>query len=191
LNAAARQPLCVRVEALYAAAQADAPGAKPLVRADEFASLNTATASSAVRLGVSEVTDDTRGGPRNLRLRAENSGATSTGAWARDAVLSRSLPQPRGTGAFACWSGRRFRPLLNVQLGCRANSWRAPDHYDTLDFTAALCGAAALERDTRAWTVVGPTGHRLACLIRTNLDMAHIRAGQTLPQRGAAGGGVT
>ena len=196
LNPAARQPLCVRVEALYTAAPAETPGAKTLVGADEFAALKTATASSAVRLGVSEVTGDTRGGPRNLRLRAENSGATSTGAWAR-ATLSFPAPYRNlgGTGAFGLWvKGDGSGALLNVQLGCPREFMGAlSDHYVTLDFTGwRYVALLARERDTArmdefVWPYRGTGSH---ALFRTNLDMAHIAQVSLYLNAVPPGGGV-
>lgn len=179
VNPAARQPLCVRVEALYTAAPTNAPGVKPLVSAEEFAAFKTTTASS-VRLGVSEVTDDTRGGPRNLRLRAENRGTTVTGAWA---CATLTFPAPYrhigGTGAFGLWvKGDGSGALLNLQLRCPREFMGAmSDHYVTLDFTGwRYVTLLARERDTArldefVWPYRGTGSH---ALFRTNLDMAHI-----------------
>ncbi|HQL55809.1 MAG TPA: hypothetical protein PLQ87_13960, partial [Phycisphaerae bacterium] len=180
MNPEARQPLCLRVEALYAAAPSGAPGAKPLVRADEFAALKTATAHAAVRLDVSEVAGDTRGGPRNLRLRAENRGQNPTGAWARATL---SFPAPyrdlRGTGAFGLWvKGDGSGARLNLQIGCpREFMGGLSDHYVTLDFTGwRYVTLLARERDTarmdeHVWPYRKTGSH---ALFRTQLDMAHV-----------------
>jgi hypothetical protein len=179
-NQDSSQPLCLRAEALYAAAPADSPAAKPLVTADEFKLFKTATASSAVRLSLAEVTEDTRGGARNLRLKAENSGTKSSGAWAR-AVLSFPAPYRdiTGTGAFGLWiKGDGSGALLNIQLGCpREFSGALSDHYVTLDFNGwRYVELLMRERDSarldeHVWPYRRYGAHSL---FRTPLNMAHI-----------------
>ncbi|MDD4016945.1 MAG: hypothetical protein PHV28_03270, partial [Kiritimatiellae bacterium] len=178
-NADAPQPVCVRVEALYAAAPAGGPAGKPLVSPDEFAAF-TVSAASAVQLRLEEVKEGTQGGARNLRLRAENRGASSTGAWAR---AVQAFPAPyrnlSGTGAFGMWvKGDGSGALLNLQVGCPREFMGAfSDHYVTLDFTGwRYVELLARERDTErmhnyVWPYGGLGSH---AVYRTPLDMAHI-----------------
>lgn len=179
-NSDAPQPVCVRVEALYAAAPADSPAGKPLVKQDEFAAFVASSSTPAVRLQLEEVTEGTQGGTRNLRLRAENLGATSTGAWAR---AVQNFPAPyrnlSGTGAFGIWvKGDGSGALLNLQVGCPREFMGAfSDHYITLDFTGwRYIELLARERDTErmrnyVWPYGGPGSH---AAYRTPLDMTHI-----------------
>ncbi|HRU19772.1 MAG TPA: hypothetical protein P5125_05385 [Kiritimatiellia bacterium] len=177
----AQQPLCLRVEALYDAAPAATPPAgKSLVGTNDFAAFAVSTASAAVRLNVSEVSEETRGGNRHLRLRAENRGTTSTGAWAR-AVLTFPAPYRNlsGTGAFGMWvKGDGSGALLNLQVGCpREFMGGLSDHYVTLDFTGwRYVTLLTRERDTarmdeHVWPYRKAGSH---ALFRTNLDMAHL-----------------
>ncbi|MDD3544842.1 MAG: hypothetical protein PHG96_05710, partial [Kiritimatiellae bacterium] len=190
------QPLCLRVEALYAAAPAESPAAKPLVTADDFKLFKTATASSAVRLSLAEVTADTRGGARNLRLKAANGGVAATGAWARATL---SLPAPYrdigGTGAFGLWvKGDGSGALLNIQIGCpREFSGALSDHYVTLDFKGwRYVALLARERDTaRIDEHVWPYRRRGShAIFRTNLNMAHISQVSLYLNGLPAGGGA-
>jgi hypothetical protein len=179
-NPHAAQPLCLRVEALYAAAPADSPKGKALVDAEDFAAFKVSTASAAVPLRLEEVAADTRGGSRNLRLLAENRGTSPTGAWAR-AVLEFPPPYRNlgGTGAFGLWvKGDGSGALLNLQVGTPREFMHAlSDHYVTLDFTGwRYVTLLARERDAErmgehVWPYGGVGSH---AIYRTHLDMAHI-----------------
>ena len=108
-NPYAEQPLCARIEALYAVAPYDSPARVPLADVADFASFKTSTASSSVALSLAEETADAKGGSRNLRLHAENKSSSRTGAWARATL---EIPAPYrslgGSGAFGrVGQGRR------------------------------------------------------------------------------------
>ena len=179
INPHAAQPLCFRLEALYAVAPYDSPARKTLVGPDDFSALQASAASPAIQLGLSEETADTRGGSRNLRLRAENKGPTATGAWAR-AVLTFPAPYRSvgGTGAFGVWvKGDGSGALLNLQAGSPREYMHAlSDHYVTLDFTGwRYVELLVRERDVeRMNDYVWPYGAGGYDLYRNPLDLAHL-----------------
>ena len=179
-NLDAEQPVSARIEALYAVAPYDSPKRKSLAGPEDFAALETSTASSSVKLKLAEETADVKGGGRNLRLVAENKGTSGTGAWARAVV---TFPAPYrnigGTGAFGLWvKGDGSGALLNLQVGTPREFMNAlSDHYVTLDFTGwRYVELLARERDVErmhnyVWPYGGIGSH---ALYRTPLDMAHI-----------------
>jgi hypothetical protein len=177
-NPHAEQPLCARVEALYAVAPYDSPKRVPVLAPDDFASLKTATAAPAITLALSEETADTQGGGRNLLLRAANTGTVRAGAWARATL---DIPAPyRSLGnnaAFGLWvKGDGSGALLNLQLGCPREYMHAlSDHYVTLDFTGwRYVELLARERDVeRMANYVWPYGGAYD-IYRNPLDLAHI-----------------
>lgn len=177
-NPNSKQPLCARIEALYAVAPYDSPKRIPLADAADFSSFKTSTASSAIKLSLTEETADTRGGSRNLRLRAENSGASRVGAWAR-ATLDFPAPYRNlgGSGAFGVWvKGDGKGALLNLQLGTPREYMHAlSDHYVTLDFTGwRYVELLVRERDVERMTdYVWPYGGAYD-IYRNPLDMSHI-----------------
>jgi len=179
-NPRAEQSVCARIEALYAVAPYDDARRRTLFGPEDYSALRTSTASSAVKLGLSEEAADAKGGGRNLRLHAENLGASSTGAWARAVV---SFPAPYrnigGAGAFGVWiKGDGKGALLNLQVGTPREYMDAlSDHYVTLDFTGwRYVELLARERDVErmhdyVWPYGGIGSH---ALYRTPLDLAHI-----------------
>lgn len=172
------QPVAARIEALYSVAAYDSP--KRICVAD-FADLEAFqqdTSSSSVLLQLGAVTNDTRGGERNLRLTAENHGSTRRGAWAKTGL---TFPAPyrnlSGTDALGLWvKGDGKGALLNIQLGTPREYMHAlSDHYVLLDFTGWRYVEFLLrERDVEQmsdyqWPYGG--GYDL---YRNPLDMAHI-----------------
>ena len=177
-NPFAEQPLSARIEALYAVAPYDSPKRIPLADAADFASFKSDTASSAITLGVTEETADTKGGSRNLRLHALNKGFSRTGAWAR-ATLDFPAPYRNlgGSGAFGVWvKGDGKGALLNLQLGTPREFMHAlSDHYVTLDFTGwRYVELLVRERDVERMTdYTWPYGGAYD-IYRNPLDMSHI-----------------
>jgi len=172
------QPLCVRLEALYAAGPYDSPARKPVLSPDDFSSLKTATASPAITLALSAETADAPGGGPSLRLRATNASASRIGAWARATL---DIPPPYrnlgGNAAFGLWvKGDGSGALLNLQLGTPREYMHAlSDHYVTLDFTGwRYVELLARERDVeRMADCVWPYGGTYD-IYRNPLDVAHI-----------------
>jgi hypothetical protein len=177
-NAYAGQPLCARIEALYAVAPYDSPKRIPLADAADFASFKTQTASTALSISLTEETADTRGNSRNLHVHAENRSDTRVGAWAR---ASLDFPAPYrnlgGAGAFGVWvKGDGKGALLNIQLGTPREFMHAlSDHYVTLDFTGwRYVELLARERDVERMTdYTWPYGGSYD-IYRNPLDMSHI-----------------
>ena len=179
-NPHAGQAVSARIEALYAVVPFDSPKRKTLVGPADFAALRTSTASSVVKLSVTEETADSRGGNRSLCLRAVNRGTCSTGAWARAVV---TFPAPyrnvAGSGAFGVWiKGDGKGALLNLQVGTPREFMNAlSDHYVTLDFTGwRYVELLVRERDAErmhdyVWPYGGIGSH---AIYRTPLDMTHI-----------------
>ncbi|NLT70530.1 MAG: hypothetical protein GXX91_07520 [Verrucomicrobiaceae bacterium] len=133
------QPLSFRIEALQSAAPYDSPDGLPLAGEDDFPAFQTSTASPRVSLDLSETREDSRGGARHLRLRAENKGDSPVGAWAR-ARLDFPGPAYRNlekNTAFGLWvKGDGSGALLNFQIGSpREHRLAFSDHYLRLDFT--------------------------------------------------------
>ena len=178
LNPYAEQPVSVRIEALYAVAPYDNAQRKALVAPEDFVAFRTSSAASSVALSVAEETLDVRGGGRNLRLKAENKGISSTGAWAR-AELTFAAPYRNlgGAGAFGVWvKGDGSGALLNLQVGTPREFMHAlSDHYVTLDFTGwRYVELLVRERDVeRMADYVWPYGGSYE-MFRNPLDMAHI-----------------
>lgn len=178
LNPCAEQPLSARIEALYAVAPYDSPKRIPLADAADFAAFKTATASSSIALTLAEETADVKGGHHNLRLHAENKGASRVGAWARATL---EFPAPyrslNGAGAFGVWvKGDGKGALLNLQLGTPREYMHAlSDHYVTLDFTGwRYVELLVRERDVeRMADYTWPYGGAYD-IYRNPLDMAHI-----------------
>ncbi len=172
------QPLCARVEALYAVAPYDSPKGVPALAASDFGDLKVDTASPAVTLALDTVREDVRGTDVNLRLRAANAGTTSTGAWARAAL---AVPAPyrnlKGNAAFGVWvRGDGSGALLNVQIGTpREFMHTVSDHLVTLDFRGwRYVELLARERDVaRLGEAVWPYGG-LYDMYRNPLDLSHI-----------------
>jgi hypothetical protein len=177
-NPYSKQPLSARIEALYAAAPYDSPSRVPLAVAADFPSFKIATAASSIALALAEVTTDTKGGGSNLRLQAENKGASCTGAWARATL---DFPAPyrtlKGAGALGLWvKGDGSGALLNLQLGTPREYMHAlSDHYVTLDFTGwRYVELLVRERDVeRMADYVWPYGGAYD-IYRNPLDMSHI-----------------
>ncbi|HPA17570.1 MAG TPA: hypothetical protein PLU30_07465 [Verrucomicrobiae bacterium] len=177
-NPYAQQPLAARIEALYSVAPFDSPKRICVTDFGDLAAFKKTTASATVSLRLDEETTDTKGGNRNLRLRAENRGAERNGAWARA-----SLPFPApyrslaGAGALGVWiKGDGRGALLNVQLGTpREYSQALSDHYVTVDFTGwRYVELLVRERDVDQMTkYTWPYDHGYS-LYRNHLDMAHI-----------------
>ncbi|MDD4538958.1 MAG: CIA30 family protein [Lentisphaeria bacterium] len=136
-NPHAAQPLRARIEALYSLAPVDDKQAAVLIDfSDDGASKQSC--ATGVKLAVEAVSEDTRGGARNLRLRATNARETSRGSWA---MLGRSYGHPyhsmgAGQGVGLWVKGDGSGALLNVQLRTPAVYHGAiSDHYVDLDFT--------------------------------------------------------
>lgn len=166
----------------------------PLADVADFASFKVETASPAVTLALAETTDDARGGGRNLRLRAENKGASRTGAWAR-ATLEFPAPYRSlgSSGAFGVWiKGDGKGALLNLQLGTpREFMYALSDHFVTLDFTGwRYVELLVRERDVERFNnYVWPYGGSYD-LYRNPLDLAHISHVALYLNDLPAGGGV-
>jgi hypothetical protein len=177
-NPYAEQPLSARIEALYAVVPYDSPKRIPLTDAADFTAFKTSTASPAVTLAISDETADTKGGTRNLRLRAANTGSSRTGAWARATL---DLPAPYrnlgGSGAFGVWvKGDGTGALLNLQLATPREFMHAlSDHYVTLDFTGwRYVELLVRERDVeRMSDYTWPYGGAYD-IYRNPLDLSHI-----------------
>lgn len=177
-NPYAEQPLCARVEALYAVAPYDSPKRIPLADAADFPAFKTSAASSAIALSLTEETADTKDGSRCLRLHAENKGSSRVGAWAR-ATLDFPAPYRSlgGAGAFGVWiKGDGKGALLNLQVATPREFMHAlSDHYVTLDFTGwRYVELLVRERDVeRMADYVWPYGGNYD-IYRNPLDMAHV-----------------
>ncbi len=177
-NPYAVQPLCARIEALYSAEPYQQNSGAALIGEADFANLKVSTASSSVKLKLSEEKTETKGGQINLRMSAENTGHTNTGAWAR-AVLN--FPEPyrdlNGKGAFGLWvKGDGSGALLNIQAATPREYMHAlSDHYVTLDFTGwRYVELLVRERDVdRMNDYVWPYGGSYT-IYRTPLNMRHI-----------------
>ncbi len=177
-NPFADQPVAARIEALYSVAAYDSP--KRICVADfaDLTAFRTTTSASPVSLRLEVATDETRGGDRNLRLRAENKGATRRGAWAKAAL---SFPAPyrnfAGSGALGVWvKGDGKGTLLNIQLGTpREYTHALSDHYVLLDFTGwRYVELLVRERDVEQMSdYQWPYGGHYD-LYRNPLDLAHV-----------------
>jgi hypothetical protein len=178
VNPFAEQPVTARVEALYSASPYDSPNRICATDFADLAAFRQATSSSAVSLRLEETTDDVRGGPRNLRMVAQNKGVSRKGAWAR-AGLAFAAPYRRlsGTGAMGAWiKGDGKGALLNIQLACpREYMGAQSDHYVTLDFTGWRYVELLLrERDVERmgdyqWPYDGSYS-----IFRNALDLVHV-----------------
>lgn len=177
-NPFAEQPVTVRIEALYSVAPYDNP--KHICVADfaDVAAFRQTTSSSSVLFSLEAATSETRGGDRNLRLRAENKSTARRGAWAK-AGLTFAAPYRNlsGTGALGVWvKGDGKGALLNIQLGTPREYMQAlSDHYVTLDFTGWRYIELLLrERDVeRMSDYEWPYGGHYD-IYRNPLDMTHI-----------------
>lgn len=177
-NPFAGQPVAARIEALYSVAAYDNPKRICVTDFADLAAFQQTTGASSVSLQLQVVTNDTRGGERNLSLGARNQGSTRRGAWAR---ASLSFPAPyrnlAGADALGVWvKGDGKGALLNIQLGTPREYMHAlSDHYVLLDFTGWRYVELLLrERDVEQmsdyqWPYGG--GYDL---YRNPLDMAHI-----------------
>ncbi len=121
-NAHAEQPLTTRIETLYAVAPYDSDERKIVTDYTDLADFQQSTASPKIKLQVSAETEDTKGGERNLRLRAENKTDSREGAWARTGLRFEAPYRDLGdTAAVELSSPREY---MHGQS----------DHYVTLDF---------------------------------------------------------
>ncbi len=172
------QPLSARIEALYSVAAYDSPKRICVTDFADLTAFQTTTSASAVSLRLEVATGETRGGDRNLRLRAENKGTTRRGAWAKAAL---SFPAPyrnlSGSGAVGVWvKGDGQGALLNIQLGTPREYMEAlSDHYVVLDFTGwRYVELLVRERDVEQMSdYQWPYGGHYD-LYRNPLDMAHV-----------------
>jgi len=172
------QPVAARIEALYSVAPYDSPKRVCVTEFADVAAFQQTTSSGAVTLSLEEATGETRGGGRNLRLRAENKSAARRGAWAKAAL---SFPAPyrslSGADALGVWvKGDGKGALLNLQLGTPREYMHAlSDHYVTLDFTGwRYVELLVRERDVeRMSDCEWPYGGAYD-IYRNGLDMAHI-----------------
>ncbi len=177
-NPFGEQPMAVRIEALYSAAPYDDPQRLCVTDFPDPGRFERATSSAAVTLRVEAAAGDVRGGDRNLRLHATNTGNARRGAWARAAL---AFPAPyrnlAGAGALGVWvKGDGKGALLNLQLGTPREYMRAlSDHHVTLDFTGWRYVVLLLrERDVeRMADYEWPYGGQYE-LYRNPLDLAHI-----------------
>ncbi len=177
-NPFGEQPVAARIEALYSVAPYDSPNRISVTDLAELACLQRTTSSSSVSLRLDEVTGETRGGDRNLRLRAENKGTERRGAWAKSAL---TFPAPyrnfSGTGALGVWvKGDGTGALLNIQLGTPREYMHAlSDHYVPLDFTGwRYVELLVRERDVEQMSdYQWPYGGQYD-IYRNALDLAHI-----------------
>ena len=127
-----------RIEALYSVAPYE--NLRRIVVTDfaDLGAFRQATSSSSVLLQLEAASGETRGGDRNLRLRAENKGAARRGAWAKAGLV---CPAPyrnlTGAGALGVWvKGDGKGALLNIQLATPREYMHAlSDHHVLLDFT--------------------------------------------------------
>ncbi len=177
-NLFAEQPVSARIEALYSVAAYDSPKRICVTDFADLTAFQTTTSASPVSLRLEVATNETRGGDRNLRLRAENRGATRRGAWAKAAL---SFPAPyrnfAGSGALGVWvKGDGQGALLNVQLGTPREYMEAlSDHYVLLDFTGwRYVELLVRERDVEQMSdYQWPYGGHYD-LYRNPLDLAHV-----------------
>ncbi len=170
------QPFRGRIEALYTVAPASSRDAMVIADFSDLATIHDRRTAATVTQTLGVETNDTRGGARNLRIKAENAATSSRGAWS---LLGHVHPFPyfnlKGKRGFGIWvKGDGSGALLNVQLQTpREYSGTASDHYIDLDFTGWRYVELLLrERDTaRLYDYVWPS---VADQFHRDVDIAHI-----------------
>jgi hypothetical protein len=177
-NPFAEQPVAARLEALYSVASYDNPKRVCVTEFADLSAFRQTTSSPSVSLQVDAAAGETRGGERNLRVRAGNKGAARRGAWAKTTL---TFPAPYrnlfGAGALGVWvKGDGKGALLNIQLATPREYMHAlSDHYVTLDFAGWRYVELLLrERDVEQmsehqWPYGGSYD-----LYRNPLDMTHV-----------------
>ncbi|MBT3378169.1 MAG: hypothetical protein HN742_27100 [Lentisphaerae bacterium] len=137
-NPYAEQAFRARVEALYSVNPADDGSSSVLADFSDLATINDKRSAGGVTRKLSVEKDDVRGGVKNLRIVATNTGTSANGAWT---YVGTNYPHPyhsmKGGQALGLWiKGDGSGALLNVQVQTPyVYHGAVSDHYVDLDFT--------------------------------------------------------
>ena len=177
----AKQPLRVRLEALYSVAPYNNAQATVLADFSDPRALNNRRNAASVSSQVELEMEDVKAGGRSLRIRATNSGDTSRGAWSQ---IGTTYEHPYFSmmpgDAMGLWvKGDGSGALLNIQVRSpREYHGCISDHYIDLDFVGWRYVELLLrERDAErltdyAWPYSGAGGSH--AVYRNAVDRAHI-----------------
>jgi hypothetical protein len=196
-NPFARQPLRVRLEALYSVAPYD--GAQATVLAD-FADprgLTNRRHAAGVSSHLELEMEDVKAGGHSLRIRARNANDTSRGAWSQIGTAYKHPYFSMMPGdAMGLWvKGDGSGALLNIQVRSpREYHGCISDHYVDLDFVGWRYVELLLrERDSErltdyTWPYTGGGGRH--AVYRNAVDRAHLSEVNVLLNEIPAGGQV-
>jgi len=196
-NPFARQPLRVRLEALYSVAPYDDAQATMLADFTDPSTLNNRRNAAGVSSQVELETDDIKAGGRSLRIRATNANDTSRGAWSQIGTTYKHPYFSMMPGdAMGLWvKGDGSGALLNIQIRSpREYHGCISDHYIDLDFVGWRYVELLLrERDSErltdyTWPYSGAGGSH--AVYRNSVDRAHLSEVNVLLNEIPAGGQV-
>ena len=137
-NPYAEQVFRARVEALYSVNPADDGSSSVLADFSDLSAINTKNSAGGVTQELSVEEADVRGGAKNLRIVATNTGPSADGAWT---YVGTDYPHPyhsmKGGQALGVWvKGDGSGALLNVQIQTPyVYHGAVSEHYVDLDFT--------------------------------------------------------
>ncbi|MCK5802787.1 MAG: hypothetical protein KAI66_08145, partial [Lentisphaeria bacterium] len=137
-NPYGEQVFRARVEALYSVNPANDSQSSVLADFSDLTTINAKRSAGGVTQKLVVEETDTRGGARNLRIVATNSGTSANGAWT---FLGTDYPHPyhsmKGGEALGLWvKGDGSGALLNVQVQTPyVYHGAVSEHYVDLDFT--------------------------------------------------------
>lgn len=137
-NPYARQPFRVRIEALESPLPPDRANSRPIIDFSDTSLITSRKCAANVTQEILSETKDTKGGARNLRIRATNGNGFSVGAWTSLGVRYefpyRNIGGWAGVGFWV--KGDGSGALLNVQFRTdRKFGAATSEHYIDLDFT--------------------------------------------------------
>jgi hypothetical protein len=196
-NPRAKQPLRLRLEALYSVAPYDDARATVLADFADPGTLNNRRHAAGVSSQVELETEDVRAGGRSLRIRARNENDTSRGAWSQIGTAYKHPYFSMMPGdAMGLWvKGDGSGALLNIQLRSpREYHGCISDHYIDLDFVGWRYVELLLrERDSDrltdyAWPYSGAGGSH--AVYRNAVDRTHLSEVNVLLNEIPAGGQV-
>lgn len=196
-NPFVRQPLRLRLEALYSVAPYDDAQATELADFADPGTLNNRRNAAGVSSQVELETEDVKAGGRSLRIRATNANDTSRGAWSQIGTAYEHPYQSMMPGdAMGLWvQGDASGALLNIQIRSpREYHGCISDHYIDLDFVGWRYVELLLrERDAErltdyAWPYSGAGGSH--AVYRNAVDRTHLSEVNVLLNEIPAGGRV-
>lgn len=178
-NRFGRQPLRLRIEALYAAAPSDSPDGVVLARfgkADEFAPAGSATGVTA---SLKTAADKAPDGSPAARFDAKSAAADRRGAWAgfrKEFTPTLDLSNCGAIGLWVCGDGKG--ELINCQLTNPRHFWPTWDeHYLDVGFKGWRYVELHLrERDAARYGDYGWPYHGRSAVFRSPLIRGHVSA---------------